>query len=151
MVASGQVQSYFGEFLCDVVDGILHPREGPSGRELAKNGYELFTRKGNRLNVTEIWVTSKDGKVIDIRVIDYSAGGLFRDSKYGTKFASMDDVRDFFAKHGVNDKQFAGLESGIKLWKRQTVFHDREIVGWSHWFHESYTNVVREPYYDIYS
>ena len=135
----------------NVVGVLINPRKGPSGRELAKHGYELFATQRRGLSGTEVWVKSKDGKVIDIRVVDYSAGGLFRDTKYGTKFDSMDNARDFFANHRVNDKQFAGLESGIRLWKQQTVFHDREIVGWSHWFRESYTDIVREPYYDVFS
>ena len=142
MVASGQVQSYFGEFLDDVVSILIHnPRERPSGRELSKHGYELLARQRSGLNGTEIWVkANKDGKILDIRAVDYWAGGLFQITKHAMKHESVGDARDYFTQNGVTSDQFESLKRAIQLWKREVVYPRNAI--------DPFTNQPREYYSD---
>ena len=136
--------------LCDVVDGLLHPHEGPSGRELSKNGYTLFVHKGNRLSGTEIWIKSQGGKITDIRAVDYWAGGFLSVTSYANKFGTFDEARAFFSQYGTTNKQFEDLKPGIQLWKRQTIYGERKVTEWDPCFHELRTDIVREPLCDVY-
>src|SRR3989338_8282936 len=101
MVASNLVDSYAGEFFSDTLDVILHPRDGPGSRDLLNMGYECIGNQRRGLNRTEIWVQWEDGRIRDIRALDYALGGIFRIDSPKMHFDSADTARQYFISNGV--------------------------------------------------
>ncbi|MAG91371.1 hypothetical protein CMO83_01720 [Candidatus Woesearchaeota archaeon] len=94
------------EFLDTSLDLLLHPRDGPSGRDLEGWGYICIGQRRNRLDKTEIWVRPGTGGMGDIRALEYGLGGFFRSDSHRNHFGSEGEARSYFSQYGVTDELF---------------------------------------------